>query len=154
MQIEVTSPAFSAGGVIPKRYTGEGEDLSPELRWSKLPDGAKELMVICEDPDAPGDEPWVHWSGYKIPAAIGFLPEGFAQQAPAGVLQGKNSWGSPGWRGPFPPKGHGRHRYLFTVYALDAALDLRPGMDRAALLGAVKGHVLASGSLQGSFERR
>lgn len=153
MQIEITSPAFSAGETIPRKYTGEGEDISPELRWSALPPGAKELAVICDDPDSPGAESWVHWLAYKIPASVPVLAEGIASRPGAEMLQGRNSWGASGWRGPFPPKGHGRHRYDFSVYVLDESLKLKSGMDKAALLAAMQGHVIAAGKLEGVYER-
>lgn len=160
MAIEVSSPAFSQGQQIPKKYTGEGQDISPPLSWSGLPEGTNELVLICDDPDAPTAEPWVHWVIYKIPATATGLPEGIEKKArlkdPPGVLQGKNSWPSGqtiGYRGPMPPPNHGRHRYYFKLYALEAKLVSEPGRDKAAILEEIKGHVLAEGHLMGTYER-
>ena len=158
-KMEIKSPAFSSGQNIPRRYTGQGDDVSPALNWSALPDGTKELALICDDPDAPSPQPWVHWVIYKIPAAGGGLREALPRLAqltqPAGALQGKNSWPSDniGYRGPMPPPGHGLHHYHFKLYALDAALDLKPGMDKVALLKAMQGHILAQAELIGTYQR-
>ncbi len=159
MKLEVTSTAFGQGEEIPRKYTGEGEDLSPPLSWSGVPEAAREIAVLCDDPDAPTPEPWVHWLIYGIPAGAGGLPEGVPNEPrldnPPGALQGKNSWPSGvtiGYRGPMPPPG-GPHRYYFKVYALDAPLGLEPGIDKQALLRALEGHVLAEGELMGRYER-
>ncbi|HNQ21557.1 MAG TPA: YbhB/YbcL family Raf kinase inhibitor-like protein [Phycisphaerae bacterium] len=158
MAMTITSPAFTANQRIPIRHTGEGEDISPVLNWTGVPAGAKELALICDDPDAPRAEPWVHWVIYKIaPTATG-LPEGIRAAEkpdnPAGALQGKNSWPTIGYRGPLPPPGHGMHHYHFKLYALDAALNVKPGLDKTQLLAAMKGHVLAEAELIGTYERR
>lgn len=160
MTIQVTSTAFAEGKVIPKKYTGEGEDVPPPLAWSNLPEGTKQIALICDDPDAPGPQPWVHWVIYNLPADATGLPEGVPRgprlKAPAGGLQGKNSWDSDniGYRGPLPPKGHGRHRYYFKLYALDVQLSLEPGLSKDALLKKIEGHVLAQGQLMSTYERR
>lgn len=148
MAITVTSPAFAAGERIPKKhaYRPEGQNVPPALRWTGMPAGARELALICDDPDAPVAEPWVHWVLYGIPATATGLPEG------AGV-EGENSWEEGGYGGPFPPKGHGTHHYHFKVYALDVELDLGPGATKAQLLKAMKGHVLAEGELVGTYSR-
>ena len=159
MAIEVTSTAFAHGQPIPPQYSGEGADISPPISWSGLPEGTQELVLICDDPDAPTAEPWVHWVVYKIPIAMTELPEGIERRArlkqPAGVLQGRNSWPSDnvGYRGPLPPPGHGTHRYFFTLYALEAKLIVSPGMDKRGLLEEIKGHVLEEGRLMGTYER-
>ncbi len=159
MTIQVTSTAFAQGRPIPARFTEDGEDLSPPLAFSGLPQGTRELALICDDPDAPRREPWVHWVIYKIPADCKGLPEGVsADPRPAkvpGARQGKNSWPKGqtiGYRGPAPPPGK-THHYHFTLYALDAAVDLEPGADKSSLLKAVKGHVLAQGRLTGTYRR-
>ena len=159
MNIELTSSAFKEGTRIPRQYTSEGADLSPPLAWSGLPGGTQELAMICDAPDAPSPEPWVHWVIYKIPPTTG-LPEGLSKAPkltePAGALQGKNSWTSGqtvGYRGPQPPPKSGPHRYFFKLYALDAAVSLGPGASKGALLKAISGHVLAEGQLMGTFER-
>lgn len=160
MTIELTSDAFLPGAEIPRKYTGDGQDLSPPLRWEGVPSNVREFALICDDPDAPSPDPWVHWVLYKIPADVLSLPEGVAADAklehPHGALQGQNSWPSGrtvGFRGPAPPRGHGRHHYHFRLYALDAALSLPAGSDKQALLKAMKGHVLDEGELVGTYER-
>jgi Raf kinase inhibitor-like YbhB/YbcL family protein len=151
------SAAFAPGSRIPARHTGDGEDLSPPLAWSEPPAGTKQLVLVVEDPDAPSPEPWVHWVLYAIPATARALPEGVpairTPATPAGALQGKNSWGTLGWRGPSPPRGHGTHRYLFRLYALDALLRLDAAADKRAVLGAIQGHVLAQTEVVGIYSR-
>ncbi len=155
MSIQITSSAFTQGQPIPKKYTGEGVDVSPPLSWSNLPAGAKELALICDDPDAPNGD-WVHWVIYKIPAAAKGLPEGVAHDAklkePAGALQGDNSWPSTGYRGPMPPPGK-THHYYFKLFALDAPLQAEPGLNKKALEEKMKGHVLGQGELMGTYKR-
>ena len=160
MTIEITSPAFSNGQPIPRKYTGEGADVSPPLVFSGVPESAKELILICDDPDAPTAEPLVHWVIYKIPAEAPGLPEDIDKKARLkdlpGVLQGKNSWPSGqtvGYRGPMPPPKHGPHRYFFKLYALEGKLVTEPGRSKAALLEEIKGHVVAEGQLMGTYER-
>jgi Raf kinase inhibitor-like YbhB/YbcL family protein len=157
MSITIRSTAFEAGRPIPGRHTEDGEDLSPELAWAGIPEGTKELALIVDDPDAPTPEPWVHWVIYKIPADLPGLMEGVAYAeapaAPDGALQGKNTWGTIGYRGPAPPKGHGTHHYFFKLYALDGTLDVPPGLDKNALLAAMEGKILAQGELIGTYER-
>ena len=161
MQIEVTSTAFGPEEPIPAKYTGEGEDVSPPLSWSKLPEGTEELALICDDPDAPTDEPWVHWVIYKIPATATGLPERVPAapklEQPSGAMQGKNSWTSGeliGYRGPMPPPGHGTHHYFFRLYALDAKLTIAPGLTKNQLLDEMRGHIIGHGELMGTYERR
>lgn len=157
MTIRLTSAAFSPKQPIPKKYAGEGPDVSPPLNWSGIPKEAKELALICDDPDAPRPEPWVHWVIYKIPASATGLPEGIAKSPqppePAGVVQGANTWGRIGYGGPMPPPGHGVHRYFFKLYALDAPLNVGPGLDKDQLLKAMTGHILAQGELIGTYQR-
>jgi len=156
MTITITSTAFEPGKPIPKKYSGNGEDLSPPLAWSKVPDGTKELALICDDPDAPMGT-WTHWVLYRIPGDTTSLPEGLPRdktlKVPAGALQGVNSWSSDnvGYRGPKPPSG--THHYHFKLYALDAPVDLPPGVDKKTLLAAIKDHVLADGKLTGTYSR-
>lgn len=157
MTIQVTSSAFTQGHPIPKKHTGDGDDVSPSLAWSNLPDKTKELALICDDPDAPGKEPWVHWVIYKIPAGAKGLPEGVPRKSrlkdPAGVLQGVDTSGGTGFHGPKPPPGHGVHHYHFKLYALDASLEAEPGLDKKTLLEKMEGHILAEGELMGTYER-
>jgi Raf kinase inhibitor-like YbhB/YbcL family protein len=152
------SPAFDSGAVIPKRHTGDGEDLSPPLAWSGLPPDTRELALIVDDPDAPSPQPWVHWIISKIPATDPGIAEGVhpkpAPSFPPGAIQGKNSWGTIGYRGPAPPKGHGVHHYHFKLYALDAPLSVAAGIDKPGLLKAMQGHILAEAELVGTYQRR
>lgn len=160
MKIRVASPAFAEGERIPRLFTGDGQDVSPPLCWEGVPDDAQELALICDDPDAPTPEPWVHWLLYKLPPAVRELPQGIpaAEQIdrPVAALQGRNSWTSGrtiGYRGPAPPPGHGVHHYHFRLYALDRPLPVAPGLDKTALLKAMDGHVLAEGELLGTYQR-
>jgi len=152
------SPAFEPGTVIPRRHTGDGEDLSPPLTWSGLPPNTRELALIVDDPDAPSPQPWVHWVISKISAADPGIAEGVhpkpAPSFPSGAIQGKNSWGTIGYRGPAPPKGHGVHRYHFRLYALDAPLSVAVGIDKPGLLKAMQGHILAEAELVGIYQRQ
>lgn len=160
MSFPLKSPAFEPGQRIPKRYTGDGEDVSPALHWSGVPDGTQEFALVCDDPDAPTDEPWVHWVIYGIPGETRELPEGVPPDkqltSPITAFQGKNSWSDGqtiGYRGPAPPRGHGTHHYHFKLYALDTKLSLGPGATKAELLRAMSDHVLAEGELIGTYER-
>lgn len=148
--ISVTSSAFTAGGPIPEKYTGEGEDVSPPLAWTGLPAGAVELALICEDLDAPGAEPWVHWVRYHIPAGT----SGLGEEVTGEALEGTNSSGTMGYRGPMPPVGDGPHRYRFRIYAFDTSLDLATAATKEELLAAMEGHVIATGELVGTYERK
>jgi len=156
--ITVQSPSFANGQPIPKKFTGEGEDVSPALSWSGLPAGTREIALICDDPDAPTPEPWVHWVIYKIPAARTGLPDSVPPteklSSPPGAMQGNNTWPAIGYKGPMPPKGHGVHHYHFKVYALDAGLDVKPGLNKKELLKAMHGHILAEGELIGTYQRK
>jgi Raf kinase inhibitor-like YbhB/YbcL family protein len=158
MTIALSTPAFKTGESIPKEYTGEGKDISPPLKWSNVPQDAKELALICDDPDAPVAEPWVHWVIYNIPAANTELPEGVASDEklnnPAGAAQGVNDFSKSGYRGPMPPPGHGTHHYHFKLYALDKPLKLESGLKKKQLLAAMKGHIVAQGELIGTYERK
>jgi Raf kinase inhibitor-like YbhB/YbcL family protein len=150
MGIEVSSPAFEQGGSIPRKHTGEGQDVSPALRWSGLPEGTKEIALICDDPNAPRSEPWVHWVVYKILAERTGLPEGGAQEA----LEGKNDFDAQGYGRPMPPRSHGVHHYHFKIYALDIELEAVAGPTKDRLLEAIEGHILYKGELIGTYERR
>jgi Raf kinase inhibitor-like YbhB/YbcL family protein len=149
MAITLTSTAFTAHGVIPKQYTGDGADVSPPLAWSGVPQGAKELALICDDPDAPTPKPWVHWVVYKIPPMQSGLPEGARHD----LTEGQNDFNQTGYSGPMPPSGHGMHHYHFHLYALDVSLLARPGLTKEQLLDAMQGHILAETELVGTYER-
>ena len=146
--LTVSSSAFANGEAIPRKYTGEGEDTSPPLSWEGAPEGTKSLVLICDDPDAPRAEPWVHWVLFNIPAGTTWLKE-----SSRGGSEGKNSWGKPGYGGPMPPPGHGTHHYHFKVYALNSTLSLKAGAAKEEVLAAIEGHVLARGELVGTYER-
>ena len=155
--LNVSSPAFTAGSPIPRKYTADGHNLSPPLTWSGAPAGTQQWVLVVDDPDAPRAEPWVHWLLYNIGAHVASLPEGVppAERVadPAGGLQGRNSWNRTGYGGPQPPRGHGVHHYHFKLYALDVALKLKPGLEQDALLAAIQGHVIATSELIGTYQR-
>ncbi len=155
--LTVESEAFAHNQPIPRKFTADGKNVSPPLRWTGAPADTKEFALLVDDPDAPRPQPWVHWVLYKIPAKVTALPEGVPPSQrlpdPAGSLQGRNSWGKTGYGGPEPPKGHGTHHYHFKLYALDTSLDLAPGAEKEKLLQAIEGHILAQGELIGTYER-
>lgn len=148
--MQLSSGDFRSQEAIPRRCTGDGEDRSPALTWSEVPAGTRELALICDDPDAPRPEPFVHWVLYGIPPETRGLPSG---QEPAGAQQGKNSFGTAGYRGPAPPRGHGIHHYHFQLFALDQPVALGPGAGKAELLKAMEGHVLGRAELIGTYQR-
>lgn len=154
--IEVTSPAFGYNDAIPTRYTADGEGMSPPLDWRGVPPNAEGVVLLIEDPDAPTPEPFVHAIVWDLPGSDASLPEGAlpseAQPEPTHAF-GRNSYLSANYVPPDPPPGHGPHRYVFQVLALDAAprFDSPPG--RGALMEKIKGHVIAKGLLIGRYER-
>jgi Raf kinase inhibitor-like YbhB/YbcL family protein len=159
-KISVESPTLKADQTIPREYTADGRNVSPPLTWSDPPAGTKELAVVLEDPDAGNPPPFVHWVIYKIPATARGLPENvpFEPGVPmpagiAGAVQGVSGFRRPIYRGPAPPPGK-VHHYHFVVYALDANLDLKPGLNRVELLDAIKGHVIGQGELVAVYERK
>ncbi len=151
MAISVTSTAFAEGGMIPKRYSCLGENLSPPLTWSRIPEKAKFLAIIVDDPDAA--KVWVHWVLYNLPASVDRLPEGVptTETLASGAHQGLNDSRKVGYSGPCPPSG--THRYRFNVYALDTPLSPASGMTKARLLEAMDGHIVGQGQLTGKFTR-
>ena len=153
--IQLTSTAFNNNTTVPTEHTCEGKDASPALKWSGVPEGTKSIALICDDPDAPVGT-WVHWVIYNIPADAVELPEGVPtdQTLRNGAIQGTNDFKKIGYGGPCPPKGHGPHRYFFKLYALDAAVSLKPGATKQQLEDAMKGHILAKGQLMGKYERK
>jgi Raf kinase inhibitor-like YbhB/YbcL family protein len=153
MYIEVTSSAFEDGEFIPSRHSCEGEDVSPPLNWSNVPEDAKSLALICEDPDAPVGT-WVHWVLYDIPPSIAGLTEAIppTEITPGGAKQGVNDFRRLGYGGPCPPPGS-PHRYFFKLYALDFEPGLPGGATLADLLRAIEGHVLSEGQLMGQYMR-
>ncbi len=153
MAFELTSSAFKEGELIPKKYTCEGPDASPLLRWGNPPQGTRSFALIADDPDAPVGT-WVHWVIFNLPADARELPEGVPAQdtLPNGARQGLNDFKRVGYGGPCPPPGK-PHRYYFKLYALDKVLDLKPRVTKAQILDASKGHVLAEAQLMGKFGR-
>lgn len=158
MTLTIKCAAFEPNAPIPKKHTGEGEDVSPALQWSGIPKEAKELALICDDPDAPTPKPWVHWVIYGLPLGTASLPENVKQgktlAVPANARQGITDFGKIGYNGPMPPKGHGTHHYHFKLYALDAPLNLEAGLTKDAFLAAAKKHILAQGEVIGTYERK
>lgn len=154
--MQISSSAITDGEPIPERHTCEGEDVSPLLELAATPAAARALAIIVDDPDAPGGT-FVHWLIWNLPSNLAEIPEGVSQDEVAGDLgeavQGENDFGEIGYRGPCPPPGDGDHRYRFTVYALDAELDLEPGADRDELDEAMEGHVLGTAQISGVFSR-
>ena len=155
MALSVTSPAFKAGGEIPKKYTCEGSDVSYALSWSGVPAGARSLVLIVDDPDAPDPSApkmtWVHWVLYDVPVQTAALGESASKAPPAGARDGLNDWKRPGYGGPCPPIG--RHRYFFKLYALDVVLPDLGKPSKPALLKAMEGHVVASAELVGTYQK-
>jgi Raf kinase inhibitor-like YbhB/YbcL family protein len=154
MSIQVNSSAFAEGDEIPVKYTCDGDDMSPPLAWTGVPDGTESVALVSDDPDAPGGT-WVHWVYYSIPAGVTEIPERVptANVLPDGARQGRNDFGKIGYGGPCPPPGS-PHRYYFTLYALDVEPELESGATKADLLAAIDGHVLAEGRLMGTYKRR
>ncbi|MDX1982689.1 MAG: YbhB/YbcL family Raf kinase inhibitor-like protein [Bryobacteraceae bacterium] len=152
MSFRLKVEGFEDGGQIPRRYTCEGEDVSPRIEWMGAPAVTRSFALIVEDPDAPAGT-WNHWLLWDIPATMHALPE--ALVAPGGVRAGTNDFGRPGYGGPCPPKGHGPHRYFIRLHALDvAALGLAAGAKRSALDALVQKHVIATAEYMGRYERR
>jgi Raf kinase inhibitor-like YbhB/YbcL family protein len=147
----LTSSAFEPGAAIPIQYSCEGDDLSPPLSWSSVPEGTSTFALIMEDPDAPGGT-WVHWVLYNLPADTRSLKAAIIDQTdlPLGTLIGVNDWGEGSYGGPCPPSG--THRYFFYLFALDTAVDLN-NATTDVLRDAFSGHILAQTELVGTFSR-
>ncbi len=154
MTIRLSSPAFAEGAPIPTRYTCDGENISPPLKWSNVPPGTKSIALIADDPDAPAGT-WVHWVMYNIPPATTELPEALptTEVILNQVRQGVTDFKRSGYGGPCPPGGSS-HRYFFRLYALDTELQLQPGATQQDLVGAIQGHILAQGQLMGTYQRK
>lgn len=155
MTLKLSSTAFPDQGAIPRRYTCEGEDISPPLAWSGVPPGSESLVLIVDDPDAPDPAApkttWVHWLLYNLPPATDELAEDL-QSLPPGTLQGRNDWRKTGYGGPCPPVGS--HRYFHKLYALDCVLPDLGRPTKAQLEGAMQGHVLAQAELIGTYRKK
>lgn len=148
--MKLLSSAFGNFEDIPAKYTAEGEDISPPLRWQGSPSGTKSFTLICDDPDAPHGT-WDHWVLYNIPPKQHVLAEGL-DRLTGGIQSCLNSWGNKGYGGPNPPSG--THRYFFRVYALDTILQLPENATKATLLNAMNSHILAEASLVGRYQRK
>jgi Raf kinase inhibitor-like YbhB/YbcL family protein len=148
----LASTAFEEGEPVPVKYSGYGNNVSPELSWNEAPEGTKSFALICRDPDAPVGT-FYHWVVFNIPDTVKRLPEGLGRDSllPSGGLQGTNSFRKVGYDGPKPPSG--THRYYFDLYALDGAVDLDRTATAGRLLEAIEGHVLAKGSLMGRYKK-
>jgi Raf kinase inhibitor-like YbhB/YbcL family protein len=151
--MELKSSAFTAGEMIPQKYTCDGPDVSPPLSWSDVPAGAKSLALIADDPDAPMGT-WVHWVAWNIPPNARGLEEGVPKKdsLPNGMKQGTTDFRSIGYGGPCPPSG--THRYFFKLYALDTSLNLPPSTTKKDLEKAMQGHLLQQVELMGKYARR
>ena len=158
MTIRLRSRAFADGQPIPSQFSRDGDNVSPPLQIENLPPDTEEVVLIAYDPDAPRDDPWVHWLLYNLDPSIRSIPEGIPvgpkPADPRGARQGLNTSGEPGYEGPAPPPGDGQHRYHFRVYALDRAMDLEPGTSAEAVLQTMMSHVVDHGELIGTYERR
>jgi hypothetical protein len=149
-RIPVTSTAFADGGALSPSSTVDGDGYPPVLEWSDIPSQAKSIAVVCEDPDAPFPEPFVHWLVYALPPSA----QAVDPQAVAAAREGKNSKMTVGFAPAAPPPGHGVHHYHFQVFALDVATSrLAAGLGRGALVEAMSGHVIAWGEVVGTYER-
>src|SRR5262249_6574786 len=146
-RMKITSSAFQHGGNIPSKFTCDGGNTSPPLEVAGVPSGAKTLVLIADDPDAPSGL-FTHWLVWNIPSQTNSIAEG---SAPKGV-HGTNDFGKSGYGAPCPPSG--THRYYFRVFALDRELDLRSGAKRSELDAAMKGHVIAQGELVGRYAKK
>ena len=151
--MQLKSPAFEAGGMIPAKYTCDGLDVSPPLRWADPPAGTKTFALIADDPDAPVGT-WVHWVLWNIPTDASGLDENLPKTAslPSGAQQGTTDFRRIGYGGPCPPSG--THRYFFKLYALDTILELPSSTTKRDLEGAMQGHILGQAELMGQYRRR
>ncbi len=156
MTLVINSAAFAANGEIPTRYTCDGDDVSPPLSWRGVPEAAKSLVLIVDDPDAPDPAApkmtWVHWVLYNLPPQDTEFPEGIDSSGlPAGTGEGINDWKRTGYGGPCPPIG--RHRYFHKLYALDAKLPDLDQPTKQQLEQAMAGHIIEQAELIGTYQR-
>lgn len=151
-KFKIKSSAFKDGERIPRKYTCDGENISPPLTWKDVPSGTVTLAIISDDPDAPS-KTWTHWLIFNIPPEINSLPEGVKTvgEFENGIIQGLNDFGNLGYGGPCPP--FGVHRYFFKLYALDKRLELEPGASKEELLEAMKGHIIEKTEIIGLYSR-
>ncbi len=157
MALVMTSTAFSQNGAIPRKYSCEGADISPDLRWSGVPSGAKSMVLIMDDPDdtdsvTGAKMTWVHWVLYNIPPTVDGLSEGAGNTVHPEGTEGKNNWNRTGYRGPCPPTG--QHRYVHKLYALDIFLPDLNKPTAAQLEEAMQGHILEKAELIGTYQKQ
>ena len=148
----LTAPTIEEGSRMPLRHAVEGDNVSPELSWSGAPEGTKYFAVTCYDPDAPTGSGWWHWLWVNIPADVVRLEEGASKNSSFG-LETATDYGVPGYSGPLPPKGHGMHRYQFTVWALSEAVEAEASTPPAQVGFQINFKALASARVTGTFVR-
>jgi hypothetical protein len=152
--MQLTSSSFQQGEMIPGQYTCKGKNISPSLSWSGIPEGAKSLALILEDPDAPKGT-LTHWIVYNIDPGMAGLPENLPKNSQEnganGLMQGQNDFKKTGYSGPCPPKGSAPHHYYFKLFALDTALNLPPAAGKTDVRNALQAHILAEGDLMGLY---
>jgi Raf kinase inhibitor-like YbhB/YbcL family protein len=153
MAFAISSTGFENGGDIPRKFTCDGADVSPELSWTEPPLGTQSFTLIADDPDAPSGT-WTHWVLFDLPLATSSLAEGVTKidELPGGERQGRNDFRKIGYNGPCPPPGK-PHRYFFKVYALKGKLDLKPGASRQEVEQAMQGLVLGQAEWTGKYRR-
>ena len=153
MTFSIFSSSFSQGGEIPRKFTCDGADVSPELSWTGAPEGTQSFALLADDPDAPVGI-WTHWVLYDLPAQATGLPEGVSKvdEVPSGGRQGRNDFRKIGYGGPCPPPGK-PHRYFFKLYALDGMLNLKPGSSKQEVEQAMQNHILSRAELMGKYQR-
>ncbi len=153
--IKISSTSFFPNDTMPMICSCDGENESPALQWGGHPENTHSFAIIADDPDAPNGT-WVHWVVYDIPRNVTFLEanSGYYEVMYHGSKHGINDFGTLKFRGPCPPKGHGTHRYIFKIYALDTRLNLDKGLTKDELLEAMEGHIVARGTIIGLYERK
>lgn len=153
MSFTISSPSFSNGADIDKKFTCAGVDISPQLSWSEPPAGTKSFAILVDDPDAPVGN-WNHWTLWNLPSSSRGLPENVSKESrlPDGTQQGPNDFHKTGYNGPCPPAGK-PHRYYFKLFALDAQLNLKSGAGKQELEAAMRGHILAQTEWMGRYKR-
>jgi Raf kinase inhibitor-like YbhB/YbcL family protein len=147
--LAISTPAFPPHGAIPDKHVYDGQNISPQLDWTGVPSGTRELAVICHDPDAPLPDGFTHWVVYGIPPS----EQGIKEGGGSAFTEGVNGFGESGYGGPQPPPGHGVHHYYFWIYALDTELGAKPGLDRRQLLDVMSGHILEQNRVVGTYEQ-
>lgn len=153
MPFTISSPSFSNAASIPRKFSCQGADVSPQLTWSEPSTPTKTFALLVDDPDAPVGN-WNHWTMWNVPPSLHGLPEGMSKDArlPDGTEQGRNDFNKTGYNGPCPPAGK-PHRYYFKLFALDTRLDLKADSGKKELEAAMKGHIVAQAELMGTYRR-